>query len=272
MSREDGAKTARKFPLLTPDGLPVTNLGEAKESADILRNDRRENALPTSGRKPKFSEYVETYFSKPGVIAKKTGTRDNERLSLNRWIRHLGDVRIDRIESIDIAAFRDDRLRAGVHPRTFNLDLIALRNVLKAAGEDGHLRDLPKAKTLKAPKGEKRPLLTPSQFNALLSAIPAACEKNAVQFADYLRFLAYTGAREQEALKVRWDDVDLSGERVTIGAGGVSKNHEARCVEFNGPLGGILIGRGLLLSVRNWRATNAIRRATNSTLGVYPGR
>lgn len=31
---------------------------------------------------------------------------------------------------------------------------------------------------------------------------------NAAQFTDYLRFLAYTGAREQEALKVRWDDVD----------------------------------------------------------------
>lgn len=99
---------------------------------------------------------------------------------------------------------------------------------------------MPKAKILKAPKPEKRTLLTPSQFAALLAAVPVACQKNAEQFADYLRFLAYSGAREQEALKVRWEDVDIASERVTIGAGGVSKNHEARCVEFNDDLGTLL--------------------------------
>ena len=79
MSREDGAKTARKFPLLNRDGVPVANLAEAKEAADVLRNDRRENVLPTSGHKPKFADYIETYFAKPNVAAKKTGTLQNER-------------------------------------------------------------------------------------------------------------------------------------------------------------------------------------------------
>jgi hypothetical protein len=60
VSREDGAKTARKFPLLTQDGVPVASLAEAKEAADVLRNDRREKALPTSGHKPKFADCVET--------------------------------------------------------------------------------------------------------------------------------------------------------------------------------------------------------------------
>ena len=240
VSREDGAKTARKFPLLTPDGVAVANLAEAKEAADVLRNDRRENVLPTSGHKPKFADYIETYFAKPNVAAKKPGTLQNERQALNRWKAHLGDMRIDRIEASDIAALRDKRLRGGAHARTVNLDIIALRNVLKAAVEDEYLRELPKAKTLKAPKADKRPLLTPSQFAALLAAVPVACEKNAAQFADYLRFLAYTGAREQEALKVGWDDVDMAGERVTIGTGGVSKNHEARSVEFNDKLGALL--------------------------------
>ena len=240
VSREDGAKTARKFPLLTPDGVPVANLAEAKEAADVLRNDRRENVLPTSGHKPKFADYIETYFAKPNVTAKKTSTLQNERQALNRWKAHLGDARIDRIEASDIAALRDKRLRGGVHARTVNLDIIALRNVLKAAVEDEYLREMPKAKTLKAPKADKRPLLTPSQFAALLAAVPVACEKNAAQFTDYLRFLAYTGAREQEALKVRWDDVDMAAERVTIGTGGVSKNHEARSVEFNDKLGALL--------------------------------
>jgi hypothetical protein len=133
VSREDGAKTARKFPLLTQDGVPVANLAEAKEAADVLRNDRREKALPTSGHKPKFADHLETYFAKPNVTAKIPGTLENERQALNRWKAHLGDVRIDRIEASHIAALRDKRLRAGARPRTVNLDIIAIRNVLKAA-------------------------------------------------------------------------------------------------------------------------------------------
>jgi len=239
VTREDGKKTARKFPL-TKDDVAVTNLNEAREAADVLRNDRREKRLPTSGHKPEFADYVETYFGKPTVAAKKESTLASERQALKRWKAHLGKVRINRIEAGDISAFRDKRLRAGLHRRTVNLDVIALRNVLKAAVEDGYLREMPKAKMMKVSKPDKRPLLTPEQFTALLDAIPVACEKNAVQFADYLRFLAYSGSREQEALKIRWADVDMEGERVTIGMGGVSKNHESRTVEFNDKLRALL--------------------------------
>jgi integrase len=56
-----------------------------------------------------------------------------------------------------------------------------------------------------------------------------------------VRFLSYSGGREQESLKVRWkEDVDFENERVRIGAGGVSKNHEERWVEFNDKLGTLL--------------------------------
>ena len=94
-------------------------------------------------------------------------------------------------------------------------------------------------KTLKVPRGDKRELLTPSQFERLFAAVPGPCVKNA-EFGDYLRFLAYSGAREQEALKIRWADVDFEEERVPIGAGGVSKNRESRAVEFNDRLGELL--------------------------------
>ncbi|MEA3188425.1 MAG: hypothetical protein QOD99_2255 [Chthoniobacter sp.] len=238
--REDGKKTARKFPLLTPDGIPVETLVEAKEAMDVLRHDRRGRTLPASGPKPSLAAYIETYFGKAEIAQKKAGTLENERQALSRWKRHLGDVRIDRITTPMIASFKDKRLRGGVSPRTVNLDQIALRNVLKRAIEDGHMRILPALKKLKEPESPKRGLLTPAEFERLLAAVPVACAKNAVQFADYLRFLAYTGAREQEALKVRWEDVDFAEERVLIGAGGVAKNRETREVEFNDRLGALL--------------------------------
>ncbi len=57
-----------------------------------------------------------------------------------------------------IAAFIDKRMKGGafggrelepVSERTANLDLLILRNVLKAAMDDGHLRELPRLASLK---------------------------------------------------------------------------------------------------------------------------
>ena len=50
-----------------------------------------------------------------------------------------------------------------------------------------------------------------------------------------------SGSREQEALRVKWADVDFEKERVTIGADGLAKNWESRTVEFNPQLGALLI-------------------------------
>jgi integrase len=115
-----------------------------------------------------------------------------------------------------------------------------LRNVLKTAIDDGYLRELPRMKMLDEPPPPKRTLVTPTEFDRLIEAARTACEKNGDQLADYLRFLAFSGAREQEALRIKWSDVDLERERVTIGADGLSKNREVRTVEFNSQLGSLL--------------------------------
>ena len=62
-----------------------------------------------------------------------------------RWIAALGHVRVDKITKSMIAAFIDGRLKDGLAARSVNLDVIALRNVLKKATNDGHLNTLPMA-------------------------------------------------------------------------------------------------------------------------------
>jgi integrase len=57
--------------------------------------------------------------------------------------------------------------------------------------------------------------------------------KNGVEFTDYVRLLAWCGAREQETIKLRWADVDFEHKLLTIGAEGDTKNREARRVDFN---------------------------------------
>ena len=245
----NGKKAARRFPLRDGENQPVRTLAVAREALEIKRHERRENQLPTIGRKPLFADYCAIYFEKAKVQRKRPGTVANERQALARWCDHLGHVRIDQIATPIIAAYVDKRLKGGifcgrklhsVSERTANLDLIVLRNVLNTAVDDGHLRELPRIKTLDEAPPPKRDLVTPAEFDRLITAAQNVCEKNGDQLADYLRFLAFSGAREKEALRIKSADVDFERERVTIGADRLTKNWESRTVEFNPQLGALL--------------------------------
>jgi integrase len=250
VDRGDGRKTARRFPLFNSANLPARTLNEAKEALEIKRNDRREDRLPTPGRKPNFLDYSETYLNKAKVQRKRPGTLQSEQQAIARLRSHLGHVRIDKIAAPVVASFVEKRLKGGlfgkrkleaVSERTTNLDVIVLRNVLNAAIDDGLLRDLPRIKLLKEAPVPKRRLLTPEEFDCLIKAAETHCKNNGPQLADYLRFLAFSGVREQEALRIKWRDVDFDHERITIGVDGLTKNWESRTVEFNPKLRAHLI-------------------------------
>jgi integrase len=247
VDRGYGKKAPRRFALFTADNLSARTLRQAKEALELKRHERREDSLPILGRKPIFTEYCDSYFDKARVQRKRPGTVENERQAIARWLSYLGHLRVDKITTPMIAGFVDKRLKGGtfggrklgpVSERTANLDLIALRNVLKSAIDDGYLRDLPKTKLLEKRPSPKRPLLMPAEFDRLIASARGHCQKNGQQLADYLCFLAFSGAREKEALRIKWADV--AGERVTIGADQLAKNWESRTVEFNPQLAALL--------------------------------
>src|SRR5205085_11378760 len=60
----NGRKTSRRFPLRDSDNQPVQTLSTAREALEIKRHERRENHLPSPGRKPLFADYVVAYFEK----------------------------------------------------------------------------------------------------------------------------------------------------------------------------------------------------------------
>lgn len=245
----NGRKTSRRIPLLDENNLPIRTLQAAKEAHEIKRNERRESKLPTPGRKPTLNAFCDIYFEKPKVSRKRAGTLENERQSLARWRHQIGHVRIDQISTSMVTAFVEKRLRGaafgkrhldGVAERTANLDLMMLRNVLNAAIDDGLIRQLPRMNFLDEPPTPKRKLLLPDEFESLIKSAKSACERNGDQLADYLQFLAFSGSREKEALRIRLGDVDFERQRVTIGSDGLSKNWKSRTVEFNPKLGALL--------------------------------
>jgi hypothetical protein len=96
--------------LVDGENQPVRSLPTAREALEIKRHERRENKLPTIGRKPLFADYCEVYFQKAKVQRKRPGTVENERQATARWRDFLGHVRIDRIATPAISAYIDKRL------------------------------------------------------------------------------------------------------------------------------------------------------------------
>jgi integrase len=262
--RGDGRKGVRRFPLLGEDGEAVRTLTDAKEALDVLRSDRRGNQLPKMGRKPGFDVFVAEYLEMASTQQKRKATQNKESDALGRWKVHLANVRIDRITTAMIKGFMEMRLRGcrlsgkayePASARTVSLDFIALRNALKAAVDAGHLRELPRFPKLKMSEPARRSLLSGSEFETLLACCLSRKKngepltKNGEQLRDFLRLLAFTGAREQEGLRLRWAHVDFDGRRLfigadenftaaamTVGTGGTSKNRGSRVVDFNAQL------------------------------------
>ena len=107
------------------------------------RTERRAGSLPTPGHRPKFDDFAREYFASATFAQKKTSTQSIERQALNRWIAHLGGIRLDKITAPMIHSYREQRLALGRIARTVNLDTVAVRNVLKLARDCGHIERLP---------------------------------------------------------------------------------------------------------------------------------
>ncbi len=135
-------------------------------------------------------------------------------------------------------------------PRTINLDVIVLRVVCKRALSDGLIQRLPTEglRPLKT-STKKRSLFTTADLDKLCKTafetkqnkkggdVPVT--ENAWEFVDYIRVLAYSGARRNEALGIRWEDVDFGNNQLfirrQITERGIEdlKNRDARVVDFN---------------------------------------
>lgn len=218
--------------------LKSTTLEAARGEAEERRTEKTKGELHLPGKRPKFCDLAAQYRQSAQFLSKKPTTRLSEEQALNRWVRHLGETRIDWIKTEGISGFRDKRKKEGVSNRTINLDVVAFTNAMKYAADQGLIAEPPKLRQLKQRDPLRRPLLTKDQIDSLL--FHAEPSKNAAQFRLYLRFLISAGPREQEALKIRKSDVDLAREVVRIGGDGDTKNSQGRDVQFNTSLRDVL--------------------------------
>jgi integrase len=216
----------------------AVTVAQAQEHLKTLHVDRTRNDLPMLKRTPKFADYAAGYFAYHDAVkdAKRPATIEKERGAIKLWNAHLGGMRLDKIRRIHINSFIQKRQADGISGRTVNLDIIALRNVLKKAIDDQWLKVLPTA-NLRPLKWtpHKRQLVTQAEIEKLCNAA-VEISNNGQEFADYVRLMAYCGARRNEALRLKWSDVDWPAGQLTIGADGLNKGREVRAVDFNAKL------------------------------------
>lgn len=236
-----GKKEVRRVPLVEQSTkLPVATVAEAIKALERLKTQREDSALPILKRTPKLTEAVEAYFASLKKLsgAKTAGTIAKEKGALAIWTEAIGHVYVDKITKAMINRVREDRQAAGMSARTVNLDLIALRNALKYCRDNDWLRTLPYVKPLPS-KPKTRPFYSAAEIDQICAS---ACEvsKNGTEFTDYLQLMASSGGRRNETLRLQWPNVSFENEQLTIGADGLSKNHEARHVDFNPKLKALL--------------------------------
>jgi integrase len=241
-----GKKSVRRVALKDDNDAPVSTVPQAIKALEAIKVDRKRQALPILQRTPKFDEYADAYLAHYEIVkdAKRPRTLETERGHLTHWKGHLGATRLDRINKAMINDFVAKRQAAGISGRTINLGMTVLRNVLNKGIDDGFLKTLP-TDNLRPLKwtARKRELFTEANIDTICEiAINGAKDdkgklkqsfKNGQLFSDFVRLMAYCGSRMSETLRLKWSDVDFAKGILTIGADGLSKNHETRYVQFN---------------------------------------
>lgn len=228
-----GRKQVRRVPLEGADTVPQAVV----KLQDILKG-RRDNSLPVLRQTPKFAEYADQYFNfyKQVKDAKRVSTLKTERVAIRHWTEHLGQVRLNQINRAMVNAYIANRQAGGLSGRTANLEVIAFRNVMKRAIDDGWLKSLPTENLRPLKWTPKKRTLVPSTDIERLCEKAMAVSKNGQQLADYVRLMAYCGSRKSETLRLKWADVDWERRQLTVGSDGQTMNHQARVVDFNANL------------------------------------
>jgi integrase len=237
-----GVKKTRRVPLADKDGSPVQTAAQAVAELKRLQTQRADNALPIMGRMPLFTDYAKQYldFIGSGQGANKPATVEAMKAKLGLWAETIGQLRLDQIKRAHVNRFIEKRLRANMAPATINTDVIGLRVVLKRALSDGLIQRLPTEglRPLKVSRTQ-RALVATADLDRLCKAAFETQPTQAQRFVDYIRVMAASGCRRNEALGLQWADVDFDHEQLHVRRQvthrGIEdlKNREGRTLDFN---------------------------------------
>lgn len=175
---------------------------------DFLKNKRKQAARPVAGTFGEARTLYETDLAADYTLQAGSKTyRTNCIKALLRLWPELDATAPAKISEADCRAWAS-RFAEKYDAQFFNNTLGTLRQILERAGighDDNPARKVKrlgvKPKELKLPERD--------QFDAILSKVETSDAGQARHCGDFIRFLAFSGCRLNEARQVRWLDVSF---------------------------------------------------------------
>lgn len=178
--------------------------------------DKRRKLGTPETRNVTFDDFAEIYLSR--YAAQKSAYQRDELVLEVHLIPTFAGKLLSQITRADIDAYTARRA-ALVKPATVNRELGVLSRMLSLAVEWDYLETAPRLRRLRV-HATKLVFLEPDEIRRLL----AVCLP---RYRTLFAFLILTGLRREEALSLRWPDVDLERGLVTLAR---TKNWKGRVV------------------------------------------
>ena len=169
-----------------------------------------------------FEEFAREYlkFSK---ATKAPGSYRRDTTSMKRLLDSFGSLTLPRITSRLIEEHKIRRVNE-VSPRTVNLELLCLSNMLSKVVEWGYISDSP-SKGIKLLRYEKKPprFLINEEIKRLL-------QNSSPWLEPIITVMLNTGIRESERRQLKFKDIDFKNRRILVRA---SKTKDFRAIPLN---------------------------------------
>jgi len=171
-----------------------------------------------------FSDFIPIYLEHARAHkAASTVRRETKVINLHMFPRWR-TLTLNRITMRLISDYHISRSKQ-VKNRTANYEIAVLSAILRLAIERGHLAAIPWKKMPKLPEDDsaRREALSFDEVARILESASRARHKRTHLFVT---LLVYTGMRHDEALKLRWEDIDLEAGEIKIMAKTYTVNDE----------------------------------------------
>jgi integrase len=207
-SVRDGKKLRKTF----------SNLSEAKGwRADATSAVRKGTMRSPSTQTLREAASAWLKGAEDGVIRTRSGdpykpsALRSYQASLNqRILREFGSVRLSALSRVDLQDYADRLLSEGLDPSTIRNTLMPLRAIYRRAVARGEVTVNPTTGLeLPAVRGRRDRIASPAEAAALLTALP---EEDHALWATAM----YAGLRRGELMALRWEDIDLKANVITV--------------------------------------------------------
>jgi len=159
----------------------------------------------------KFKDLMKKYFEEYSAVNKAASSQKRDKSLIVQLVSVFGDCYLTEITPAMISDFKVKRRSDGVSPRTINYELTTMSHAFNIAiREWGLVHDNPVKMVRKERVSNNiERWLTSEEEKKLLNASPKWLQ-------DIIVFAINTGLRQSEILDLKWSQVDMDRQTITI--------------------------------------------------------